>query len=60
MTDTWLNVRRMESRVEWREPQRVKGWRGDGEEVPVGRNVKSMIEEVSLQFRERKGGLIEI
>lgn len=32
----------------------------DGEEVPVGRNAESVIEEDSLHFRERKGRLIEV
>lgn len=59
MTDTWPNVRRMESREEWREPDRTKGGR-DGEEVPAGRNVKSVIEEDSLHFRERQKRLIEV
>lgn len=48
MTDTWLNVRRMESREEWRQPDRIEGGLV-GEEVPMGRNVKSVSEEDSLE-----------
>ena len=53
MTDTWLNVR-MDG-----EQRRVDGGR-DGEEVPVGRIVKSVIEEDSLHFGERNRRLMEI
>lgn len=36
MSDTWLNVRRMEGKEERMEPNGEKGGPG-GEEVPVGR-----------------------